>query len=127
MSRPQASPWAAPMCSALPQDGSSPGDGVGSVPDQLSRVSASPASTTPAGPARPRRALEIRPIRRRSLPLAYDGIVARVLVTGGAGFVGANLAIALATRHPDWELVAFDNLYRRGRGVNPPPVRRVRV
>ena len=27
----------------------------------------------------------------------------RVLVTGGAGFVGANLAIALAARHPDWE------------------------
>ena len=34
----------------------------------------------------------------------------RVLVTGGAGFVGANLAVALAERHPDWELVALDNL-----------------
>ena len=30
----------------------------------------------------------------------------RVLITGGAGFVGANLGIALAERHPDWELVA---------------------
>lgn len=42
----------------------------------------------------------------------------RVLVTGGAGFVGANLAVSLATRHPDWELVALDNLYRRGSELN---------
>ena len=44
----------------------------------------------------------------------------RVLVTGGAGFVGANLAVALATRHPDWEVVALDNLYRRGSELNLP-------
>src|SRR4051812_12655084 len=31
----------------------------------------------------------------------------RVLITGGAGFVGANLSVALAARHPDWELTAF--------------------
>jgi CDP-paratose 2-epimerase len=37
-----------------------------------------------------------------------------VLVTGGAGFVGANVAVTLAARHPDWQLVAFDNLRRRG-------------
>lgn len=42
----------------------------------------------------------------------------RVLITGGAGFVGANVAVELARRHPDWELVAFDNLHRRGSALN---------
>ena len=42
----------------------------------------------------------------------------RVLITGGAGFVGANLAVSLAGRHPDWEIVAFDNLKRRGAELN---------
>ena len=42
----------------------------------------------------------------------------RVLITGGAGFVGANLAVGLASRQPDWELVALDNLHRRGSELN---------
>ena len=42
----------------------------------------------------------------------------RLLITGGAGFVGANLAVALKTRHPDWHLIAFDNLKRRGSELN---------
>lgn len=37
-----------------------------------------------------------------------------LLVTGGAGFVGSTLAIGLRRRHPDWTVVAFDNLRRRG-------------
>jgi CDP-paratose 2-epimerase len=44
----------------------------------------------------------------------------KVLITGGAGFVGSNLAVSLATRHPDWDLVALDNLYRRGSKLNLP-------
>ena len=44
----------------------------------------------------------------------------KVLVTGGAGFVGGNLAVTLATRHPDWDVVAFDNLSRRGSELNLP-------
>ena len=44
----------------------------------------------------------------------------RVLITGGAGFVGANVATALAERHPDWELIALDNLHRRGSELNLP-------
>jgi CDP-paratose 2-epimerase len=38
----------------------------------------------------------------------------RVLVTGGAGFVGATLALELKKRHPDWDVLALDNLKRRG-------------
>ena len=44
----------------------------------------------------------------------------RLLITGGAGFVGSNLAVSLAERHPDWEIVALDNLYRRGSRLNLP-------
>jgi CDP-paratose 2-epimerase len=42
----------------------------------------------------------------------------RVLVTGGAGFIGASLAIGLADSHPDWQLIALDNLRRRGSELN---------
>ncbi len=44
----------------------------------------------------------------------------RLLITGGAGFVGSNLAVALASRHPEWEILALDNLYRRGSELNLP-------
>ena len=51
----------------------------------------------------------------------------RILLTGGAGFVGANLAVSLAARHPDWELVALDNLMRRGSELNLPRLREAGV
>jgi CDP-paratose 2-epimerase len=51
----------------------------------------------------------------------------RVLVTGGAGFVGASLAIALRGRHPDWDVTALDNLRRRGSELNLPRLRRAGV
>ena len=51
----------------------------------------------------------------------------RVLITGGAGFVGANLAIGLAARHEGWELVAVDNLRRRGAELNLPRLREAGV
>jgi CDP-paratose 2-epimerase len=51
----------------------------------------------------------------------------RILVTGGAGFVGANLAITLAQRHADAEVVALDNLYRRGSELNLPRLREAGV
>ncbi|MBI4966840.1 MAG: NAD-dependent epimerase/dehydratase family protein [Rhodospirillales bacterium] len=38
----------------------------------------------------------------------------RILVTGGAGFVGATLALALKRSFAHAEVVAFDNLYRSG-------------
>jgi CDP-paratose 2-epimerase len=47
----------------------------------------------------------------------------RVLITGGAGFIGASLGVDLAARHPDWELSALDNLHRRGTELNLPRLR----
>ena len=51
----------------------------------------------------------------------------RVLVTGGAGFVGSAVAIGLAARHPDWELRVLDNLHRRGGELNLPRLREAGV
>ena len=51
----------------------------------------------------------------------------RVLVTGGAGFVGSNVCVSLAERHADWEVVALDNLHRRGSELNLPRLREARV
>src|SRR3954470_22716349 len=50
-----------------------------------------------------------------------------ILITGGAGFVGSNLAIHLAELHPDWDVVAFDNLHRPGSELNPPRLERAGV
>jgi CDP-paratose 2-epimerase len=50
-----------------------------------------------------------------------------VLITGGAGFIGASLALELATRHPDWDVVALDNLHRRGSELNLPRLREAGV
>ena len=51
----------------------------------------------------------------------------RVLVTGGAGFVGGNLAVSMATQHPDWDVIAFDNLHRLGSELNLPRLDRAGV
>src|SRR4051794_16105864 len=51
----------------------------------------------------------------------------RLLVTGGAGFVGASVAIGLSQRHPGWEVVALDNLRRRGSELNLPRLREAGV
>ena len=47
----------------------------------------------------------------------------RLLVTGGAGFVGSNVCLQLKARHPDWDVVALDTLYRRGSELNLPRFR----
>jgi CDP-paratose 2-epimerase len=53
--------------------------------------------------------------------------VKRVLITGGAGFVGSSMAIELARRSPDWTLIALDNLHRRGSELNVPRLERAGV
>lgn len=42
----------------------------------------------------------------------------RILVTGGAGFVGSTLCIKLKQKYPGYTLIAFDNLKRRGSELN---------
>ena len=43
-----------------------------------------------------------------------------ILVTGGAGFVGSNLALRMRRRDPDARVIAADNLKRRGSEFNLP-------
>ncbi|MGB8509063.1 MAG: NAD-dependent epimerase/dehydratase family protein [Pyrinomonadaceae bacterium] len=43
-----------------------------------------------------------------------------VLITGGAGFVGSNLALSFREQNPGARVVAFDNLRRRGAELNLP-------
>lgn len=43
--------------------------------------------------------------------------MSRVLVTGGAGFVGASVCVALGA-DPEHEVIALDNLHRRGSELN---------
>ena len=42
----------------------------------------------------------------------------KILITGGAGFVGSSLAIALKTNYPTYQIFCLDNLKRRGSELN---------
>jgi CDP-paratose 2-epimerase len=42
----------------------------------------------------------------------------KVLITGGAGFVGSSLAILLKQKYPGYSVICFDNLKRRGSELN---------
>ncbi|MDR0732577.1 MAG: NAD-dependent epimerase/dehydratase family protein [Dysgonamonadaceae bacterium] len=44
----------------------------------------------------------------------------RILITGGAGFVGSNLAFLLKDKYPERQIIALDNLKRRGSELNIP-------
>lgn len=51
----------------------------------------------------------------------------RVLITGGAGFVGHALGVGLAQRYPGWHITALDNLKRRGSELNVPRLQQAGV
>ena len=44
----------------------------------------------------------------------------KILITGGAGFIGSNLALAMRAALNGAEIVCLDNLYRRGSELNVP-------
>ncbi len=51
----------------------------------------------------------------------------RILITGGAGFVGSALGLGLAQRYPDWQIIALDNLKRRGSELNLPRLKQAGI
>lgn len=55
-----------------------------------------------------------------ALPTVGGISVDKVLVTGGAGFIGAALAIGVKQAHPRTRVIALDNLKRRGSEVKLP-------
>ena len=42
----------------------------------------------------------------------------KVLVTGGAGFIGSNFVRHAITAHPDWQVTTLDKLTYAGRREN---------
>jgi len=41
-----------------------------------------------------------------------SGSVPTIAVTGAAGYIGSRVIVELRETHPDWELIAIDNMYR---------------
>jgi len=52
-----------------------------------------------------------------------DCAARRILVTGGAGFVGSHLALSLRRDQPDTQIIVLDNLKRRGSEFSLPRLR----
>ncbi|MFN6462628.1 MAG: NAD-dependent epimerase/dehydratase family protein [Nostoc sp. DedVER02] len=51
----------------------------------------------------------------------------KILILGGAGFVGSSLAINLKNHHSQWEITCFDNLRRRGSELNLPRLKNLGI
>ncbi|RLM70755.1 NAD-dependent epimerase/dehydratase family protein [Halorubrum sp. Atlit-8R] len=41
-----------------------------------------------------------------------SGTAPTIAVTGAAGYIGSRIVVELRETHPDWELIAIDNMYR---------------
>ncbi len=47
----------------------------------------------------------------------------KILVTGGAGFIGSSICLYLKSKYPDYIITVFDNLKRRGSELNLPDLK----
>ena len=54
--------------------------------------------------------------------MSQPAVPTRILITGGAGFIGANFVHHVARAHPDWQIVVLDKLTYAGRKENLAPV-----
>lgn len=59
--------------------------------------------------------------------MIQDPATSTVLVTGGAGFVGSSFALHWKERYPASQVIALDNLKRRGSELNVPRLKRAGV
>jgi len=50
-----------------------------------------------------------------------------ILITGGAGFVGSSLGILIKKQYPNYEVIAMDNLMRRGSELNLVRLKKARI
>lgn len=50
-----------------------------------------------------------------------------ILITGGAGFVGSNLALKLKQKYPSLRIIVLDNLIRRGSELNVPRLKKAKI
>src|SRR5690349_885101 len=41
-----------------------------------------------------------------------------ILITGGCGFIGSNLCVLIKQKYPGYDIIALDNLKRRGSELN---------
>src|ERR1051325_6153949 len=51
----------------------------------------------------------------------------KIMISGGAGFVGASLALYFKQKYPGYEITVLDNLKRRGSELNIPRLKNAAI